>query len=133
MMNRVTYIDIWGHHLPLCMTVGAQDRLSQELGMDAIQAFDRLAGSDNVTEAISVTAHTFAAMLYGGREHLRFMAKVTGEAAADVPEISPEMVQALLCPADLPTIQEAIVQAISNSYTQTVEAAQAKNEEKTTP
>ena len=121
-------VDIRGKKFPLCLTVAALDRINDKCG--SLQHFlEFLNGGGDVNTIVINTAWALALLIAEGEEHRLICAELDGEPAVRgfVPDES--AVLHLMTPGAIRRCRTAVMDAVSESMQQDIEAENSKNAE----
>lgn len=129
--KRTSYIDLYGKRYPLCLTVSAQERITQTFGGLGKMA---AAMDENGEVAVGALADLMHILMCGGRDRAAALAWMAGEEAEAAPQI-PEcaILKGLLTLEDIKQYQGQLFEAIRLSSGQEVEVdpEKGKNAETT--
>ena len=126
--DRVTYLDIMGYSCPLCMNVWAQTAFNLKFGV-GIEAATELLDSEkqSVAAIFQNCIGILSVLLDGGRRTVRMRAKMAGEEPPVIPELTEDELSCIFTPADMAGLMRTVLEALSASLGQQVEAQPVKN------
>lgn len=128
MGNRNVMVEIQGQEYPLCMTIAALGDIAGLCG--GIENVPGYISSDgSFAQAVLNTAEVLGILLREGEENRRVCAQIAGQtcAARAVPDAVD--LPHIIYPGEWGKLRGAVLEAISKSMEQTVEAAKPKNAE----
>lgn len=131
MINRVENIDMANRTWPLCLTVSAQDAISEKCG--GIENIGDMLDSADVTALTKNICWLLAVLMRGGYDHARTLAKFADEECSAKEPPAYEDLQCILCSADTMALSNKIISCISVSSSTEVALEPEEKNVKTTP
>lgn len=126
--DRITYLNVMGHSCPLCMNVWAQTAFNVKFSVgieDATELLD--SEKHSMAEIFRNCIEILAILLDGGRRTVRMRAKMAGEEPPVIPELTEDELSCIFTPADMAGLMRTVLEALSASLGQQVEAQPVKN------
>lgn len=121
-------VDIRGKKFPLCLTVTALDKVNEKCGgLKNLMPF--LKGYGDGAKAVYNTAWMLGLMIFEGEENRLVCARFDGEKVERRAVPDSTAICHLLTPATARAYREAVLEAVTESMHQEIEAERQKNAE----